>query len=357
MVQDAKAEIDSAVSAGDLSRLASVVHDSARIITRAGDTVSGAGTIAAWLVRDTAVRVTRVSLVPLRSGFCSDGMLEWGGNAVVSYSRNGRDEKFSEPYTLRWVLESDGKVRATYLALGDPGRRPAGVYACPSRAAVRARDARLTLWLAPPYVTADMSGVPGDFTKHIRRAGYGGGRLSRAKHPLTGYEGTDIRDNRLGVLGARMRISGPYAVEVVQPIGKSEAQVQGYDATTLSHVSLDHEARYSAAMGSYRWKSLRVGAGPFRVSSRWRQRESPIELVNDTWTARGPVITEEGRSTAWGLISQGTVIVPIGGIFATEGFFQYRGFANADIPGTAQSGPVSVNTGGLAFGLIFGWVF
>jgi hypothetical protein len=356
-VREAKAEIDSAVSTGDLPRLASVVHDSARIVTPAGDTVSEVAPIAAWLVRDTTLRVARVRLLPRRTEFCSDGLLEWGGNAVVLYTRDGRFETFAEPYKLRWALEPDGTLRAKRLVLGDAGRRPAAVDDCPSRSWVTSREARLSLWIAPPYAAADQSRLPSNLTKQLRRAGYGHGSLSREKRAIDGYYGTSVDDSQMGYLGARLRVRGPFSIELLQPLAKSVARVQGYDPATFSHFTVAHEARYSAAMASYRWGYLRVGAGPYRIASRWHQEETPFQYTADDWRQLGPTISEDWRSTAWGMITQGTIAIPVGGIFAAEGFIQHRGLASGDIPGTEQTGPLSTSVGGLGFGLILGLTF
>ena len=357
MVAAAKQEIDSAVSAGNVLRLMSVVNDTARIITASGEIVSGVAPIAQWLTRDTTIRVARVRLLPMRSEYCVDGVLEWGGNAVVFYASGGRFETLVEPYSLRWALEPDGTLRLRKLTLGEAGKRPTRVDDCPSRPWVTARDARVHLWLAPPYATADWSAFPDDFTDRIRGAGYGNGNLARPSHRIDGYEGTDIDNSELGLLGLRVRVRGPFSVELLQPLGKAVARVQGYDPETFSHISVDHEGWYSAAIGSYRWRAFRVGAGPFRIASRWRQQESAFEFAGGSWTSRGPVVADEWRSTTWGLLTRGSIAFPLGGMFASEAFLQHRGFASEDIPGTSQTGPISANVGGLGFGFTLGIVF
>ena len=350
MVREAKQEIDSAITRSDLPALAAVLHDSAMLITPTGDTLTGIVPFTTWLARDSALQVGFVGLKPRRSEYCTDGVLEWGGEATVLYTRSGVLEAAHQPYTLRWTVEPDGSLRATRLTLGSPARRPIRVGDCPSRSWVARRSAHVTLFASPPYGGTDRSTLRGDFTSQLHRNGYGSGNLARPGQVLPGYTGTLSEGTNLGFIGVRVRVRGPISVEGVQRIGRSENVIQGYDPSTFSHISLEHRDSYTAALASYRWRFVRLGAGPVRIASRWRQQESPLEYVSSAWNSRGPVVAEEWKSTDWGLMTQGSLAIPIAGPVGIEAFFQHRGFATADIPATSQNGPLKMSVGGVGFG-------
>jgi hypothetical protein len=327
-----------------------VIHDSAVLITPTGDTLTGVVPFTDWLARGGGMQVGYVGLKPRRSEYCTDGVLEWGGEATVLYSRGGVLEAAHQPYTLRWTIEPDGTLRATRLTLGSRARRPSRVDDCPSRSWVARRSARVTLFASPPYAGSDLSLLQGEFTRHLVQRGYGDGNLARPGHVLEGYTGTLSKGTNLGFIGMRVRLKGPVAIEGVQKIGRSENILQGYDPVTFSHISLEHRASYTAVLASYRWPFFRLGAGPVRIASRWRQQESRLEYVSNTWYSRGPVVAEEWQSTEWGVMTQASLAIPIAGPVGIEAFLQHRGLANADIPATSQIGPLKMSVGGLGFG-------
>jgi len=356
----ARVALDSAARDGDVALVARFLAADGELTTPDGRVLRGPAEAERWLRAHAGGRnVVELQLQPERVQQCTDGVVEREGHLFVAYSEASRPDTLRARYSSRWVLQRDGSLRASHLAIAAPGARAPRAERCASLVLARARSQRVSAWILPPGVSGVRVNSVADATDRLGAQGYGDGRLFVGAGMLRDHEGSVLPSSAtIGAVGARVRVWRGLGVEANTTLQPVDERLQMYDRARSSYLTLDHEARVLAGLVSYEWWRLRVGAGPYVTLADWRLQEDRVrDLGQWRYFVDGVQCEERWRSSDVGVALDAQFTQPVLPGLSFKFVAQYRGLGESTIRATGRSTEVRVSNGGTTFGIAIGTGF